>query len=142
MYNLLVVKFLKLITGTHSQGNNKFKGLACSVHELLSYVNPRLKTLETRSSSIPSTFSKLSRFNNPTLQKHYAEKLEKITLLLLLAGITSRLEKVYASQQSFLAFKGPTDLLAESVFKYIDYLGQVSKMVSAFLNNEDEPMIT
>lgn len=100
MYDLLVVKFLKLITGVCKQDNSKFKGLICSVCELLWYVSTNVKTLEANSSSVPSPFLKLSPLNNSMHHTHGARKLEKNTLLLLLGGIMSKL-----AQQSFQPIK-------------------------------------
>lgn len=79
MYDLLFLKFLKLIKKVCSQDNSEFKGLIFSVCELLWYVSPHMKTLEAKNSSIPSTCSKLCPLNDPTRYKHGTGKLEKIT---------------------------------------------------------------
>ena len=100
-YCSMIVKLTKLTTGVGNQGNNKFKGLICGIRESLWFVSPHITTFEARSSSIPSILSKLCPLNDPTRHKHYARKLEKNTLLLLLSGIKTKLEKLYVSQQSF-----------------------------------------
>ena len=129
-YCSMIVKLTKLTTGVGNQGNNKFKGLICGIRESLWFVSPHITTFEARSGSIPSILSKLCPLNDPTRHKHYARKLEKNTLLLLLSGIKTKLEKLYVSQTIFQALES-IDLLTEPVYKFIDYLGKVSEIVSA-----------
>ena len=119
----------KLTTGVGNQGNNKFKGLICGICESLWFVSPHITNFEARSGSIPSILSKLCPLNDPTRHKHYARKLEKNALLLLLSGIKTKLEKLCFSI-IFQALQS-IDLLTEPVYKFIDYLGKVSEIVSA-----------
>ena len=128
-YCSMIVKLTKLTTGVGNQGNNKFKGLICGIRESLWFVSPHITTFEARSSSIPSILSKLCPLNDPTRHKHYARKLEKNALLLLLSGIKTKLEKLCFSI-IFQALQS-IDLLTEPVYKFIDYLGKVSEIVSA-----------